>query len=62
MTAREYLWRAAPALRDRVRAAIGRLTIETWRRLSPAERAAVEDEAALLPLPGLRGSIEVVWG
>jgi hypothetical protein len=40
----------------------GRLTIETWRRLSPAERLAVESEAASLPLPGLRGSVGVTWG
>jgi hypothetical protein len=39
-----------------------RLSIETWRRLSPAERLAVETEAASLPLPGLRGPIEVTWG
>ena len=39
-----------------------RLTTETWRRLSPAERSAVETEAASLPLPGLRGPIGVIWG
>ena len=38
-----------------------RLTIETWRRLSPAERVAVEEEAASLPLPARRGPIEVIW-
>jgi len=37
------------------------LTIEAWRRLSPGERAAVEAEAASLPLPGLRGPIRVTW-
>jgi hypothetical protein len=35
--------------------------IETWARLTPASRAAVEAEAAGLPLPGLERQIEVVW-
>jgi hypothetical protein len=35
--------------------------IETWERLSRAARAAVEAEAATLPLPGLDRAIEVVW-
>jgi len=35
--------------------------IETWERLTPARRAAVEAEAATLPLPGLDRPIEVVW-
>jgi hypothetical protein len=39
-----------------------RLAIEKWRPLSPAERVAVEAEAAALPLPGLRGQIAVTWG
>jgi hypothetical protein len=39
----------------------GRVTIEPWRGLSPAERQAVEDEAHSLPLPGLRGPITVRW-
>lgn len=38
------------------------LSIDTWRRLSPAERTAVEAEAASLPLPGLRSAIRVRWG
>jgi hypothetical protein len=38
------------------------LSIDAWRRLSRAERAAVEAEAASLPLPGLRGPIRVRWG
>jgi hypothetical protein len=37
------------------------LSIDAWRRVSPAERAAVETEAASLPLPGLRGPIRVRW-
>jgi hypothetical protein len=35
--------------------------IEPWRRLSSAERASVEEEAASLPLPGVDGSIIVRW-
>lgn len=35
--------------------------IETWERLSPAARAAVEAEAASLPLPGLEREIEVMF-
>lgn len=38
------------------------LSIDAWRRLSSAERAVVEAEAASLPLPGLKGSIRVRWG
>lgn len=37
------------------------VTIEPWRRLSGADREAVEREAASLPLPGLRGPIVVRW-
>jgi winged helix DNA-binding protein len=37
------------------------VTIQTWRRLSRAARAAVEAEAESLPLPGLRGPIVVRW-
>jgi hypothetical protein len=36
--------------------------IETWERLTPAMRDAVEAEAAGMPLPGLERPIEVVWG
>jgi hypothetical protein len=36
------------------------MTIETWRTLSGAERAAVETEAADLPLPGV-DAIRVTW-
>jgi hypothetical protein len=38
------------------------LSIDAWRRLSPAERTAVEAEAMSLPLPGLRSAIRVRWG
>jgi DNA glycosylase AlkZ-like len=43
------------------RRAEAKLSIEPWRRLSGAERDAVEAEAASLPLPGLRGPIQVRW-
>lgn len=36
--------------------------IETWTPLTGAMRAAVEAEAAGLPLPGLDRDVEVVWG
>ena len=38
------------------------MTIEAWRRLSRAERDAVEEEAAALPLPGIDGRVAVRWG
>ena len=38
------------------------VTIESWRRLSPAEREAVEAEASSMPLPGIRQGIRVSWG
>ena len=44
-------WRRADAV----------LTVQPWRKLSPAERDAVAAEAAALPLPGTRGSIVVRW-
>jgi hypothetical protein len=37
------------------------VTIQTWGRLSPSERRAVEAEAESLPLPGLQGPIHVSW-
>jgi hypothetical protein len=37
------------------------LTIQPWRRLSRAERDAVEAEAQSLPLPGIEGQITVRW-
>jgi hypothetical protein len=36
-------------------------TIEPWRRLSRAERDAVESEAESLPLPGVRAGTRVRW-
>jgi hypothetical protein len=43
------------------RRAQAKLTIERWRRLSRAERDAVEAEAQSLPLPGIEGEIVVGW-
>jgi hypothetical protein len=37
------------------------VTIDTWQTPSRALRAAVEDEAATLPLPGSEDSINVNW-
>jgi len=37
------------------------LSVESWRRLSRAEREAVEAEAQSLPLPGVTGDISVSW-
>lgn len=37
------------------------LSIRTWRRLSRAERDAVEAEASALPLPGVERDITVRW-
>ena len=37
------------------------VTIESWRRLSSAEREAVEVEAASMPLPGVRQRALVHW-
>lgn len=37
------------------------VTIESWRRLSHAEREAVEAEAASMPLPGIRQRVRVRW-
>lgn len=37
------------------------VTIESWRRISPAEREAVEAEAASMPLPGIRRLVRVRW-
>ncbi len=43
------------------RRAQAKLTLNPWRRLSARERAAVEDEAASLPLPGVEGDVVVRW-
>jgi hypothetical protein len=37
------------------------VTVEAWRQLSPAEREAVEAEAAILPLPDVHSQIRVRW-
>jgi hypothetical protein len=37
------------------------VSIRLWRRLSSAERNAVEAEAHSLPLPGIEGEIAVDW-
>ena len=37
------------------------VAIQTWQRLSTAEREAVEEEAESLPLPGPSGQIVVRW-
>jgi hypothetical protein len=37
------------------------LSVQAWRRLSAAERDAIEAEAASLPVPGIRGQITVRW-
>ncbi len=37
------------------------VTVESWRRLSPLEREAVEAEAASMPLPGIRQQVRVSW-
>jgi hypothetical protein len=44
-------WRRAGAL----------LTVQPWRKLSPAERDAVAAEAESLPLPGIERRITVRW-
>jgi hypothetical protein len=37
------------------------ISLEAWRRLSAAEREAVEAEAISLPMPGVNGPIAVRW-
>jgi hypothetical protein len=37
------------------------MRVEAWRRLSPAERDAIEKEAASLPLPGAERQLTVRW-
>jgi len=43
------------------RRAQGDVTIAPWRRLSRPERDAVEEEAASMPLPGLRDGVRTRW-
>ena len=45
------VWRRAQAV----------VTVEPWQALTPAQRVAVEAEAASMPLPGLSGPIQVRW-
>ncbi|HEX6677230.1 MAG TPA: crosslink repair DNA glycosylase YcaQ family protein [Actinomycetes bacterium] len=37
------------------------MTVQPWRRLSPAEREAVAAEVESLPIPGIEGRIVVRW-
>jgi hypothetical protein len=37
------------------------MTVQPWRKLSPAERDAVTAEAESLPLPGIDRRIAVRW-
>ena len=59
------VWPGALLVGDEIRGVWRRahdtLTIETWGKLSRAERDAVEAEAAALPLPGLERAIVVRW-
>jgi hypothetical protein len=43
------------------RRAAHRLTIQPWRRLSRAQRDAVEAEAGSLPLPGINAPMDIRW-
>jgi hypothetical protein len=43
------------------RRAAHRLTIQPWRRLSRAQRDAVEAEAGSLPLPGINRPMDIRW-
>jgi hypothetical protein len=44
------------------RRAQGNVSVRAWRRLTRAERDAVEAEAHSLPLPGIEGQIALRWG
>jgi hypothetical protein len=37
------------------------VTIQTWRRLPPVAREAVEREAQSFPMPGVQGQVRVRW-
>jgi len=60
------VWPGAVLVRGEVagtwRRAGADVSIGSWRRFDDAERAAIEGEAASLPLPDLRGPIRVRWG
>ena len=43
------------------RRAQANLSVQLWRRLTRAEREAVEAEARSLPLPGVEGEVAVSW-
>jgi hypothetical protein len=43
------------------RRSAGQVTVTAWRRLARAARAAIEAEAATLPLPDLRAAVVVRW-
>jgi hypothetical protein len=59
------VWPGALLVRGEVvgtwRRAGPKLTIQSWRRLSAEDRAAIEAEAASLPLPELRSAVSVTW-
>jgi DNA glycosylase AlkZ-like len=59
------VWPGALLVRGEIagvwRRSAAEVSIEAWRRLSIAEREAVEAEAVSLPLPGLNASITVRW-
>ena len=59
------VWPGAVLMRGEIvgvwRRAAGEVSIETWRRLSSAERKAVEAEAVSLPLPRITGPITVCF-
>jgi hypothetical protein len=59
------VWPGAVLVEDEIvgtwRRAQTKLTVRPWRRLSRAARAAVESEAARLPIPGVEGRISVGW-
>lgn len=44
------------------RRAQAQVSVDPWRKLSKAERDAVEAEARSLPLPGVDGEVAVRWG
>jgi hypothetical protein len=48
-------------IRGTWRRAQHKVQIDTWGRLPAAARKAVEEEAVNLPLPGLEGTIHVIW-